>query len=54
MSTKKKVPGYDLKNGDELVEELSRLTDTTKTLIVKGEESEKKERVLRYDKTDRK
>ena len=51
---KKKVPGYDLKNGDELVEELSRLTDTTKTLIVKGEESEKKERVLRYDKTDRK
>jgi hypothetical protein len=51
---KKEIPQYNLKNEEELVNELSRLTDTTKTLIVDKEDSEKKERVLRYDKTKRK
>ena len=48
---------YNLKNEEELVEELEddidtdRLTDTTKTIIVEKDKIDKKERVLRYDKT---
>jgi hypothetical protein len=49
---------YKLKSEKELISELEdtdleRLTDTTQTLIVEDKDDPKKERVLRYDKTNK-
>tara|TARA_R110001583_G_scaffold79358_1_gene214330 strand:- start:9127 stop:10545 length:1419 start_codon:yes stop_codon:yes gene_type:complete len=51
---KKEDSPHNLKNEKELIEELSKLSESINTSVLDKEESEKKSRVLRYDKTKRK